>query len=265
MLIVLNEVMDPQPKRHKKNLPENCFHPFPIDNIGLESNHKFSGYFTGLNVEIFDGDDIKMIYENGSFGIGSVTQAAPKVLWTGNVAPTKVPKEIFDKKCEWRQQIGASDKRICIEIVTKSKDVDSDDTKIVLNKPIREDPFHIEETLVLTLEESFFLHYILKCLRVMDVSGTELQTNDILLKFCNLKRHFWTHFVAYLYLRSKNWIVKCGLKFGGDFREFDCLTQIYVYSDRNVEFQCSTKKDQDIIMQVILYSFGTQIQRNIHR
>lgn len=202
--------MFPQPKRHKKDLPESVFHPFPVDDIVLESDRNFSGYFTGINVEIFDAKSIKAIYENGSFGIGSKTQAAPKVLWKGQIAPSKVQKKIYDKKCEWREQIGSSETDT--KIIIDNQDNDHKDSV--------QDPFHIEETLVLTLEESLFLHATLKCLRILDVEGKEMLTNDILLKYCSIKPHFWTHFVAYSYLRSKNWIVKCGLKFGGDFRKY---------------------------------------------
>lgn len=207
--------MLPQPKRHKKDVPENNFHPFPIDNIVLEPDYKFSGHFTGLNVEIFEAESIKTIYENGSFGIGSKTQAAPKVLWKGDIAPLKVLKQIYEKKCEWREKIGGNGGNISIEVIQDSTNGPGNDSK----KSLLIDPFHIEETLVLTLEESFFLHSTLKCLRIVDVNGKEMQTNDILLKYCCLKPNFWTHFVAYSYLRSKNWIVKCGLKFGGDFRK----------------------------------------------
>lgn len=212
--------MLPQPKRHKNDLPESVFHPFPVDGIIPESDHIFSGYFTGINVEIFNVKSIKTIYENGSFGIGSKTQAAPKVLWKGQIAPVKVLTKIYDKKCEWREQIGSCESNTAIIIDrANADDRENDDLK----DSIQIDPFYIEETLVLTLEESFFLHTTLKCLRIMDVDGKVIQTNDILLKYCNLKPHFWTHFVAYSYLRSKNWIVKCGLKFGGDFRKYIIL------------------------------------------
>lgn len=203
------QIMFPQPKRHKRNLLENDVNPFPVDSISSEPNYIFSGYFTGINVEIFDAESIKKIYENGCFGIGSKTQAAPKVLWKGEIAPVKVPQEIFDKKCEWREKIGGGDCNV----------------DILIDGPDSLDPFHIEETLVLTLEESFFLHSTLKCLSITDCTGRMMQTNEILTKFCKLKTHFWTHFVAYSYLRSKNWIVKCGLKFGGDFRTFIQLSK----------------------------------------
>lgn len=203
--------MLPQPKRHKKDLAEDDFHPFPVDNIVPGSDYIFSGYFTGINVEIFDAESIRKIYENGSFGIGSRTQAAPKVLWNGQIAPTKLSKTIYDKKCELREQLGNCENNT--EIIISNADV-----KIDSMEAVHIDPFHVEESLVLTLEESFFLHSTLKCLRIMDVQGRTMQTDEILHKYCKLKSHFWTHFVAYSYLRSKNWIVKCGLKFGGDFR-----------------------------------------------
>lgn len=252
--------MFPQPKRHKKDVSENNFHPFPIDNIVREQDYNYSGYFTGINVEIFEEESVKAIYENGSFGIGSKTRAAPKVLWKGDIAPSKVLKKIYEKKCEWREQIGGYGGNISIDVIQENATDQhpEDDTK----KSLRIDPFHIEETLVLTLEESFFLHSTLKCLRIMDVNGKEMQTNDILLKYCSLKPNFWTHFVAYLYLRSKNWIVKCGLKFGGDYRKYYSFLAICFFVVPYLQIvesffyftkQCFTRKVQGTIMQAISF------------
>lgn len=219
--------MFPQPKRHKKDLSESDFHPFPVDEIiSGSSDNKFSGYFTGINVEIFEAESIKKIYENGSFGIGSKTQAAPKVLWKGQIAPSKVTKQIYHKKCEWREQIGSCESNN--EIIIDGSNTDEPETST--KESVQIDPFHIEESLVLTLEESFFLHSTLKCLKILDIKGKTMETNDILLQFCSLKPKFWTHFVAYSYLRSKNWIVKCGLKFGGDFRKYSSVdSMVFMY------------------------------------
>lgn len=83
------------------------------------------------------------------------------------------------------------------------------------------DPFPIEETLALLPEEAFFLHYSLRCLRVMDFDQThELTTHDMLEKFCKNDSKFIQKFVVYHYYRSKNWVVKSGIKFGGEFCKY---------------------------------------------
>lgn len=82
------------------------------------------------------------------------------------------------------------------------------------------DPFPIEETLSLLLEEAFFLHFSLRCLKVMNFDQThEYTTEELFDKFCNADPHFIQRFVVYQYYRAKNWVVKSGLKFGGDFRK----------------------------------------------
>lgn len=82
------------------------------------------------------------------------------------------------------------------------------------------DPFPIDETLALLPEEAFFLHYSLRCLRVLNFEQThEFSTDELLTKFCNSDAKFIERFVVYQYYRAKNWVVKSGLKFGGDFCE----------------------------------------------
>lgn len=80
------------------------------------------------------------------------------------------------------------------------------------------DPFPIDETLALLPEEAFFLHYSLRCLRVLNFDQThEFSTNELLTKFCDSDAKFIERFAVYQYYRAKNWVVKSGLKFGGDF------------------------------------------------
>lgn len=82
------------------------------------------------------------------------------------------------------------------------------------------DPFPIEETLALFPEEAFFLHFSLKCLKVLNFDQThEFTTDELLERFCNLNPKFIERYTAYHFYRSKNWVVRSGLKFGGDFRK----------------------------------------------
>lgn len=95
------------------------------------------------------------------------------------------------------------------------------DEMMLVGDSLVPDPYSISQSLVLFLEEAFFLHCNLSCLQICDLDGKVLQTDDIWRKFCKLKETFVECFVSYLYLKSKNWVIKSGIKFGGDFREYN--------------------------------------------
>ncbi|KAJ8894299.1 hypothetical protein PR048_006914 [Dryococelus australis] len=80
--------------------------------------------------------------------------------------------------------------------------------------------FSVRETLHLSLEEAYFLSYGLGCLQVLDPFGNVLSLVDIWKMFREAQRDFVPKYVAYHYLRAKGWIVRSGLKYGGDFSKY---------------------------------------------
>jgi tRNA splicing endonuclease len=82
---------------------------------------------------------------------------------------------------------------------------------------LEEEQFPIHETLHLTLEEAFFLSFGLGCLQVIDLFGNCLSLNGMWQLFCKSQKDFIQKYVTYHYFRSKGWVVKPGIKFGGDF------------------------------------------------
>lgn len=82
---------------------------------------------------------------------------------------------------------------------------------------IKKDKNLIHESLKLSLEESFFLHFALGCLVIEDCSGGELDTNQLWQIFCKTQEDFILKYVAYHYYRAKGWTVKSGIKYGGDY------------------------------------------------
>ncbi|XP_073844856.1 tRNA splicing endonuclease subunit 2 [Musca autumnalis] len=74
-----------------------------------------------------------------------------------------------------------------------------------------------QETLSLSLEESFFLAYYLKILKIQDIDGKELTWQSFKEAASKVNPNFVESLVAYLYLKSKGWVVKSGLKFAGNF------------------------------------------------
>lgn len=140
------------------------------------------GIFTGLDVEIFDKTTIKAIYEQGCYGMNPKPRQA---VMKKQIEPSEAAVR---REEEWR-------KMFCDDEIS----------------------FKIEQSSVLFLEEAFFLHHTLKCLIIQDIDENEITTEDLWTSFCRLKENFVECFVAFLYLKSKNWVIKPGMKFGGDF------------------------------------------------
>lgn len=195
--------------------------PFPVTSIS-EDNPKFTGYFTGISVEVFDEKEIYTLYDSGGYGIGSQTKGTPRVLYA--TAATK--RTADDEEHAHESKRLALDDAIQPPGQTGDAGVESDAPPVLIPRggaigipPHVDKPFlNLSESLVLYPEEAFFLHHSLKCLRVNDpFQNEELTTAKLLQKFCTLNKHFITHFVAYQYFRSQNWVVKCGLKYGGHF------------------------------------------------
>jgi tRNA splicing endonuclease len=89
---------------------------------------------------------------------------------------------------------------------------------------LEEEQFPVHETSHLTLEEAFFVSFGLGCLQVIDLFGNCLSLAGMWQLFCKAQKDFVQKYVTYHYFRSKGWVVKPGVKFGGDF----CKLEFYV-------------------------------------
>lgn len=203
-----------QPKAKRFCSANATYNPFPVQ---IVSDKKFIGIFTGLNVHVIDEESIQQIYANGCFGVSSHTKTNLKVQ-----SIEVVHRSRFERKLEWsKKYTNQNPKNVRLKVVADSVNwgrhanaIESDGVNVI----DMDDPFPIEDTLVLTLEEAFFLHFALDCLRIMNFDqSAEFTTDDVVQKFCDHNNRFVERYVAYHYYRSRNWIVKSGIKFGGDF------------------------------------------------
>ncbi|XP_047358616.1 tRNA-splicing endonuclease subunit Sen2 isoform X2 [Vespa velutina] len=98
-------------------------------------------------------------------------------------------------------------------------DSDSETENYLENiKPrIESESFPVRESLHMTFEETFFLMFGLGCLRLIHFDSTLMDINSAWLYFCKEDKNFIQKYVVYHYFRSKGWVVKPGLKYGGDF------------------------------------------------
>lgn len=78
-----------------------------------------------------------------------------------------------------------------------------------------------EETLCLGLEEAFFLSFYLRVLKICDEDSNEMSFERFLQEALGINNMFVESLASYLYLKSKGWVVKSGLKFGGNFCKYN--------------------------------------------
>lgn len=145
----------------------------------INKEKKFTGIFTGFSIEVCDPEEIKAIYDAGCYGKGSKSRSAPKILRKDKIK----------------------------ESVPESSDIAMDEQE------------EIQESLVLDLEEATFLSFYLDILRIVDLNNKEIEWNYLITKFQIIKPNFIDCLAGYLYFKSKNWVVKTGTKFGGNFRK----------------------------------------------
>lgn len=69
----------------------------------------------------------------------------------------------------------------------------------------------------LFLEEAFFLFYTLECLEIRRENSFALGELECWKIFNGLKKNFPYFYAAFHYYKSKDWVVKPGHQFGGDF------------------------------------------------
>lgn len=110
-------------------------------------------------------------------------------------------------------------------LVLSDSDSDTENFLINIKPKIKHENFPVRETLHLTYEETFFLMFGLGCLRLIDFDGKYLNIGETWDYFCKEYKPFIQKYVTYHYFRSKGWIVKPGLKYGGDFCKFSMHNQ----------------------------------------
>lgn len=205
-----------QPKSKRTRLGNGSRIPVPARGAAEEDSQRtFVGIFTGVSVEVFAQENVEALHENGFYGTGSQTKSQPKAV-SDNRRIECVTESQFSARAALQQKF----KNECVRESKVAVQIPSSGNE---NECVeRLNPFPIEESLVLTLEESYFLLTACRCLRIKNLdSDTEISTEEFLDICVSLQRDFVSRYVAFHYYRSKNWVVKSGLKFGGDFGESD--------------------------------------------
>ncbi|XP_016969381.1 tRNA-splicing endonuclease subunit Sen2 [Drosophila rhopaloa] len=84
-----------------------------------------------------------------------------------------------------------------------------------------------DEVLFLGMEESCFLAFYLDILDITCTTGGIMDFQMFLKLAMDLNERFVENLACYLYLKSKNWVIKSGIKFGGDFLIYKQSPSLY--------------------------------------
>lgn len=205
---ILTNKISMHPVKKRRRLPHYTFKPFP--------DEKVEGIFTGLDVEIFNKNSMKYLNESGCYGFNSKPRQT--IAFYDKQPIVKVSQEEYQRKLEWKEKFNAEESGKMISV----------DEQLVA------DPFDIPKSLILFPEEAFFLIHNVKCLEIKDLDENEVTAEKLWKFYCEVKYDFVDCYVAYLYLKSKNWVIKCGTKFGGNFCKLN-----FIYWISNIFFSGS--------------------------
>lgn len=199
-----------QNPRSKKNFKLPPSQPIPL--IGTSSNQpdEFKGVFNGFSVEIRDEQHMKQLITRGNFGKANLSRNYPQFSDNNKIIRNRLYLNRKNWGTKWKQQ---KVKKVIV--------IPDSDTETNLKPEYQLDYSGLSEIVALTLEEAFFLSSVLNCLQITH-NGTVLNADYAWKLFSESDKYFLSNYISYCYFRSKNWVVKPGLKFGGDFRK--CLT-----------------------------------------
>lgn len=129
----------------------------------------------------------------------------------------KADQIIRKRQFETRKKF--SDETAKPERVIVMPDSDSEDENYFTKeiKPVYEiDRSRLKERIHLDLSEAYFLNKYTQRL-VIQQDGVSLSSQECWEKFCSEDKYFTQNYICYHHFRRKNWVVRTGLKFGGDF------------------------------------------------
>lgn len=210
--------MEPKNLRKKKNSNRCPKAQFPIIST-ISGPYKFTGTYNGCTVFLEKQSEMEKVHMMGFFGKASLSRSFP----------TFNNKEIIilrQRQYDFRNNIlekyedtfkDYDEKNVC---VIDDSESDTEDYMKKLKPCLKKQKIPVVEHLCLLLEEAYFLMKEKECLRIQQKKGEFLDCETIWKLFSKSQNYFIASYAAYKYFRMRNWIVKSGLKFGGDFCKY---------------------------------------------
>lgn len=205
----------------------------PPEDTGLESNDKktvnIENKTNKNNSKVGDDSmDIDEVILDSSED--DICEVNDKISESGTIEEDNYPLE-SDSYCDNYDNlmdVNETEENLNEVIVLPDSDDDSQDNQDPevyvknymdnVNPRLESDGFPMTETLQLTFEETFFLMYGLGCLQLVNYDGSFFSILDAWKHFNKQDKHFLPRYIVYHYYRSNGWVVKPGIKYGGDYR-----------------------------------------------
>ncbi|EZA54002.1 hypothetical protein DMN91_000172 [Ooceraea biroi] len=194
--------------------------PNPIESGSKQRDEAAIKEIDEVVLDSAEEDDVCVIVNKDSEQKRNSTKGSPKTQDDQNFSEEQKDKE---ELCEFdyydfkNDRLNEDDDPHGKLLVLPDSDSDTENYLKNIKPKIENEGFPIREALHLTFEETFFLLFGLGCLQIVHFDGSLLDINSAWLYFCKERPDFLQKYVVYHYYRSKGWVVKPGLKYGGDF------------------------------------------------
>nr|CAH7733988.1 unnamed protein product [Callosobruchus chinensis] len=198
----LNDSKPKRPNRLKTDLP------LPVVMRKDGTIKKISATFNGFTVAVDDPEDMKSIVSMGYFGKGNLSRSFP---CSNNDKTELIRRRQYNNRKKFK-----STKLKKVIVLPDSDNEEINDYITNLKPEYQIDPSCLSESVYLGLEEAFFLAQAVECL-IIKCGNEIMDVDNMWNEFCNINTSFPVHYTVYYHFRAKNWVVKPGIKFGGDF------------------------------------------------
>ncbi|XP_046427713.1 tRNA-splicing endonuclease subunit Sen2 isoform X1 [Neodiprion fabricii] len=208
-------------------IQNNDSSPILFKNIETQDSHKTADKLTSVPAKV---DEVVLDTSEEEDEVCEISHVETTESMTQNVCGDADIMVLNDEKmstsldekncCEIENETNVEDDHEMLErelLVLPDSDSDTENYLNNVKPTVEKEGFPVREVMYLTFEETFFLMFGLGCLQVIDFDGNSLSILDAWNHFCHVQSDFVQKYVVYHYFRSKGWVVKSGLKYGGDF------------------------------------------------
>lgn len=226
--------------------PEHVFFTSGTEITSNSTADVCTGYFNGFNVEIRLEQDKSNLYQLGCYGKSAVSRFNVNITDSIQILRERqyLKRKLWFKKFRHKYKTGKTPKlddnltlenvgmEICNDTGKRSNDSISNNKKVIVvpdSDSDREDylknikpkccasKIEISDKLFLSLQEAFYVHFVEDCLHIFDEENSLLSTEQCWDLFQKVDKNFIEKYVVYHYYKSKDYIIKTGVKFGGDY------------------------------------------------
>lgn len=199
------------PRSKKCRLQTNL--PLPIVLKKDNTICRIKGTYNGVSVVMENADDMKNIISMGYFGKANLSRSYPQFMQADKIEIVRQRQYIRRKI--WGESLSTKESKQVI-VVPDSDGEENEGYFSNLKPEYQIDHSGIKETVWLSPEEAFFLSEVVKCFDIF-YENKILPPDKCWHTFSESNKYFQFNYVAYYHFRAKHWVVKPGIKFGGDY------------------------------------------------